>query len=81
MDKTHTPLYQYAGRIKRNWENIDNSAKPYLSAMFNLNQITDTYGADNARQIVIYFLCNAKSWKGEIARATKAELKKIARCE
>lgn len=74
----HTPLYRYAGTIKRNWENIDRSAKPYIDAMFNLDQITDNYGADTARSVVRYFLMNATKWKGEIARNTKKELKRIA---
>ena len=73
----HTPLYRYAGTIKRNWENLDYAAKPYVDAMFNLDQITDNYGADTARSVVAYFLANAKSWRGELARSTKAELRKL----
>ena len=73
----HKPLYQYAGTIKRNWENLDYAAKPYVDAMFNLDQITDNYGADTARSVVAYFLANAAKWRGEIARNTKKELKKL----
>jgi hypothetical protein len=33
------------------------------------------YGADDARGIVMYFLANAGTWRGENARRIKAELK------
>lgn len=75
---THLPLYRYAGTIKRNWDNIDRAAKPYIDAMFHLDQITDYYGADTGRSIVAYFLANASKWKGEVARNTKKELRKLA---
>jgi hypothetical protein len=75
--QTHIPLYRYAGTIKRNWDKIDNTAKPYIDAMFQLDQITDSYGADSAKSIVAYFLANASKWRGEIARTTKLELKRL----
>ena len=52
-------------------------AKPYLEAMGSLSDIKDNYGLDSARSIVSYFLANASRWKGETAKAIKAELKKI----
>jgi hypothetical protein len=33
---------------------------------------------DSAKSIVLYFLANANTWRGEKARAIKVELKKIA---
>jgi hypothetical protein len=33
------------------------------------------YYADTGRSIVLYFLNNATSWKGDTAKAVKAELK------
>jgi hypothetical protein len=74
----HRPLYLYAGTIKRDWQNLDAAAKPYVAAMYNLDQITDAYGADSANEIVRRFLCNARGWRGQVARDTKAELKRIA---
>lgn len=53
------------------------TAKPYVQAMFELDQITDNYGADSAQSIVRYFLSNAGSWRGDVARQTKSELKKL----
>lgn len=75
---THKPLYLYAGTIKRDWGTVDYAAKPYLDAMYSLDQITDNYGADSARTIVAYFLSNASTWRGQTAREVKKELKKIA---
>lgn len=43
-------------------------------AMKTLNTMTDYYGLDSAREVVMYFLSNATSWKGETARRVKVEL-------
>ena len=51
---------------------------PYLGAMFSLDKITDPYGADSGKSIVLYFLSNATTWRGETAKRVKAELKKLA---
>ena len=51
------------------------AARPYLQAMSRLNSIDDVYGHDSARDMVLYFLSNAQSWRGETARAIKAELR------
>lgn len=63
--------------IYKNWDNINYAAKPYLSAMFQLNTIDDKYYLDNADSIVRYFLANAGTWRGEAARRIKAELKSM----
>ena len=62
--------------IRHDWQNIYFGAKPYLSAMFCLKDIDDMYGADSGRDIVAYFLANAQTWKGPVAKAVKAELKR-----
>ena len=51
-------------------------AKPYLNAMLAMDAITDKYGLDDGDSIVTYFLSNANTWRGEMARAIKAELKR-----
>ena len=53
-------------------------AKPYVSAMECLRSITDNYGCDSAKSIVLYFLANAATWRGETAKRIKTELKKLA---
>lgn len=50
-------------------------AKPYWEAMLTLSRVTDNYGLDSGRSIVVYFLANAGTWRGETARRIKAELK------
>jgi hypothetical protein len=42
-----------------------------------LGPITDTYGLDSGIIVVSYFLSNASQWRGETARAIKAELKEM----
>lgn len=66
-----------AKEIREDWKNISPAAKPYLNAMFQLNCIDDKYGFDSASEIVLRFLCNAQTWKGEKARQIKNELKKL----
>lgn len=47
---------------------------PYLDAMLHLEKVSDHYGLDDAEDIILRFLVNASSWRGEQARAIKAEL-------
>ena len=82
-DKTTTtpttrPLSEIAREIDKDWKNIYFGARPYLCAMYSLNAITDDYGADSGKSIVLYFLANAGTWRGETAKRVKAELKKLA---
>jgi hypothetical protein len=63
--------------IRREWIKVNYAAKPYLDAMMELNSINDKYGFDNARSIILYFLSNASSFRGERAKALKAELKAL----
>ena len=69
------PLYQIAADIRADWKKVNFAAEPYLEAMESLDKITDHYYADSAKTIVLYFLSNAGSWRGNVAKATKAELK------
>jgi hypothetical protein len=52
-------------------------AQDYIEALLQLEQIDDQYYADSAVSIVNYLLANLQSWKGDKARAIKAELKTI----
>jgi hypothetical protein len=73
------PLYVIANEIKTDWVKPNNAAKPYLDAMQCLESINDTYGLDSAKNVVLYFLCNASTWKGETAKRIKAELKQLTK--
>jgi hypothetical protein len=72
------PLHEIAREIQADWKTVDYTAKPYLEAMLNLDSITDKYGTDDGRYIVHYFLVNAGTWRGEVARRVKAELKQMS---
>jgi hypothetical protein len=74
----HKPLREYAREVRADWKSVYFGAKPYLDAMSSLEDINDSYGYDNARTIVLYFLANATTWRGGEARRIKAELKKLA---
>lgn len=69
-------LAQIADVIRRDWKNVYFGAVPYLAAMGELDSINDNYIYDSGKSIVIYFLSNATTWKGDTARAVKAELKR-----
>ena len=60
--------------VESNWRNVHDSARPYLDAMYELTTIHDSYGCESGRSILLYFLCNALTWRGEEARRIKKEL-------
>jgi hypothetical protein len=72
------PLCEIANEIRDDWKKPYFGAVPYLNAMFGLYSINDQYGADSAKSIVLYFLSNASTWRGETAKRVKKELKAIA---
>lgn len=77
--KPHRPLFEIAMEIAHDWKPVNPHALPYLDAMFALNQVTENYYEDSGKSIVLYFLSNAQTWKGEVARRIKSELKEIVK--
>jgi hypothetical protein len=71
------PIFEIAEEISSNWEKPYFGAKPYLEAMHTLVDMESRYYAEDAKGIILYFLANASTWKGETARRIKAELKSI----
>jgi len=70
-------ISEIARVIRKDWgSKVNFAAKPYLEAMRELNSIEDMYFMDSGRSVVSYFLSNAAQWRGERARAVKAELKR-----
>jgi hypothetical protein len=69
------PLHVIAEEIRSTWPKMYFGAVPYFEAMLSLDKISDNYYFDSAEEIVIYFLANANTWRGEDARRIKAELK------
>jgi len=83
MTTTTRPLYEIANEIRKDWKATSKNgiyfgAKPYLDAMECLTSISDRYGMDSAKSVVLYFLSNSSTWRGETAKRVKAELKAIA---
>ena len=73
-------LYEVAEEIKSDWPAAQNPRHPaghYVNAMGELRYITDTYYADDARTVVLYFLSNAGGWRGTVAQRVKKELKAL----
>lgn len=68
--------------IQRDWTKPYFGAVPYLDAMLQLRVPADVplraanYGLDGADNIVIYFLSNAQTWRGDVARLVKRELRR-----
>lgn len=76
---TVRPLYEIAREINTDWRPMYFGARPYADAMGSLNKISDVYGCDSAKSIVLYFLSNASTWRGETARRIKKELKEMCK--
>ena len=72
-------LSEIANEIDSDWEKVSVYARPYLDAMKSLTGVNDSYGADSGMSVVLYFLANAGTWRGPIAREIKSELKSLAK--
>ena len=79
MSQQTRPLYEIAKEIRKDWQKVYFGAVPYLDAMSTLNKVTDNYFQDSGKSIVLYFLANASTWRGETAKRIKAELKAITK--
>jgi hypothetical protein len=71
------PIHTIASEILQDWKRPYFGAVPYLAAMQSLDTIDDNYGYDDARTVILYFMANATTWRGEKAREIKAELKAL----
>ena len=68
-----------AREIRSDWKKVNFAAVPYLSAMASMGDIRDNYGYDSGKSVVLYFLGNAGTWRGDVAKRVKAELKAMAK--
>lgn len=69
------PIHVIAKEITQDWgQKVNFGAVPYLGAMRSLDSVNEPYGQDSGKSIVAYFLCNAGTWRGEVARRVKKEL-------
>lgn len=72
---------QIAIEIKKVWPKPYFGAVPYIDAMLELDT-TDPkapYLFEHADEIVLRFLCNAQTFRGEDARRIKVELKSMVK--
>lgn len=70
-------LSEIASEIRADWQHVNYAAEPYLEAMSTLELVSDRYFYDSGRSVVLYFLANAATWRGETAKRIKAELKEM----
>lgn len=68
-------LKEIFDEVFQDWKNINPYAKEYADALHTLNHPNDMYLYERGRDIIPYFLANANGWRGERARAIKAELR------
>lgn len=72
------PVYQIARTILKD-PTLDRTSRrtagPYLGAMLVMTTLSERYGADDGQAIGRYALENLKTWRGETARALKAEIR------
>lgn len=73
------PLHEIAKEIHFDWKRMSPRAAPYLCAMQELGSIDEKFHEDEGRSVVRYFLANAGSWRGEVARRVKKELNVIVK--
>lgn len=78
------PLLDIVREIRETWVNktgpsVYFGAVPYLEAMENIAGLGNDHHPfyeDSAKSIVVYFLSNASTYRGEAAKRIKAELKR-----
>lgn len=74
-------IKEIANEILKEWKNPSEYARmyawPYLKAMTTLNTVKDKYYLEDGDEIILRFLTNAGSFKGEAARRLKKELKSL----
>jgi hypothetical protein len=76
MSQELRPIREIAREIKQKWAKPYFGAVPYLDAMLTVSTKEDMYYLDSAESLVLYFLGNANTFRGEDARRLKEELKK-----
>ena len=67
---------EIAGEINNgNWPRKNAyAAIPYLNGMAEVEALDEPYHSDSGKSLVLYFLANASTWRGEVARRVKKEL-------
>jgi hypothetical protein len=82
MNKTlneRVTVSEIAHAIAKDWTNVSPYAADYLNAMKEIRSVEDNYHADSAKSVIMYFLANAGSYRGDNARSYKALLKELVK--
>jgi hypothetical protein len=75
----HRPLNEIAAEIAADWTARHGAAQPYIDAMRELRTADQRTGIETGSDMIQGFLINAQTWRGEVARRVKLELKAILR--
>ena len=70
-------IWAIADEVNQDWKKPYFGAVPYLDAMRSLSTIREKYFDDSAESVVMYFLANASTWRGDVAKRVKLELKQM----
>jgi hypothetical protein len=70
------PWRQLISLIRKDWKNVYFGAEPYLQALESMSSERSNYMFESGQVMILYFLSNASTWKGPVAKAVKAELKR-----
>lgn len=70
-------LHEIMADVRQDWRNVSPYAEPYVRALGTLNEPNDYYLLERGDELIRRFLANASGWRGERARAIKAELKSM----
>ena len=70
-------IHAIAKEIRSDWKKVNYGAEPYLEAMQDIRSVDDMYGMDSAKMVIAYFLGNASTWRGEVAKRVKKELNEM----
>ena len=79
MSVKEITVSEIAIAISKDWKNINPYAAEYLNAMMSINSVNDNFYADSAKSVILYFLVNAGTYRGENARAYKSILKEMVK--
>jgi hypothetical protein len=75
----HRPLFEIAAEVRADWKARRGAAQPYMDAMSELRLETERSGIETGSDMIQGFLNDAQTWRGEVARRVKLELKAILR--
>jgi len=76
--KTKTPvrpLYEIADEIRKDWRPMPEYAHVHFEAFECATSVDEMYMCDSVKSEICYFLGSAQTWKGEVAKRIKLELK------